>query len=49
MRYGYFRSYILLRRKGWLGNHTRFGKRSASYLALVKPASAKIWMRFMSQ
>ncbi|HLL29697.1 MAG TPA: IS5/IS1182 family transposase, partial [Allosphingosinicella sp.] len=28
---------------------TRFEKNSANYLALVKLASVKIWMRFMSR
>jgi transposase len=28
---------------------TRFEKHDASYLALVKLASARIWMRFMSR
>ena len=28
---------------------TRYEKRAANYLALVKPASARIWIRFMSR
>ena len=28
---------------------TRFGKHDANYLALVKLAAARIWMRFMSR